>query len=241
LVLSTLLHDIAMHLTPDGFIRLASGTWKTRRIAHLDHAAWPVLWERFRDEATHFTSQQNNNLFGRPNGVQCPDLDQNNWTPKQFKLIGEFIRRHHSRLAHEIALHGFPGRTGDKPISLPADLDDLRDLAGLVARSHGMPLQPCIEYLDKRYRNRVDPRDVHAVYLMALLRVADYLDLGPRRAPKDRLRVQALRSPESLLEFKKNNVIKDLKQDSHNRHAIWCDIKTSDVEIWFRLRPFSMI
>jgi hypothetical protein len=52
-------------------------------------------------------------------------------------LIGEFIRRHHARLAHEIALVGVPGPTGNA-IQLNALPPDLADLAGLIARSHGL-------------------------------------------------------------------------------------------------------
>ena len=46
-------------------------------------------------------------------------------------LIGEFVRRHHGRLAHEIALFGFPGLSSDEFPVLAKSISPLANLSGL--------------------------------------------------------------------------------------------------------------
>lgn len=102
-----------------------------------------------------------------------------------MRMVGEFIRRHHGRLAHEIALWGVPGASDAQALQLDARLGDYRDLAGAVARSHTLPIRTSVEYLRTRFAgNYRDPRSVHAPYLMGVLRVADYLQVQAERAPR---------------------------------------------------------
>lgn len=49
--------------------------------------------------------------------MHAPTGDPGDWTARQHLYIGEFIRRHHARMAHEIALCGVPG-----------DLDERREV-----------------------------------------------------------------------------------------------------------------
>ena len=60
------------------------------------------------------------------------------------RIIGEFIRQHHARMAHQFACFGIPGPT---IIRFPDLSDEFRDIVGVIARSHGVPLRGCIEYL----------------------------------------------------------------------------------------------
>ena len=97
LVLAVLLHDIALHLTQDGFCRLVRGETKLKPIRELGDADWPILWERFRAEATRFSGAKNTRMFGDVARVEPPPLDDWNWNNKQNLLVGEFIRRQATR------------------------------------------------------------------------------------------------------------------------------------------------
>ena len=72
--------------------------------------------------------------------------------------------------------------------------DDIADLVGLICRSHGRSIRSCIEYL-KRYDIR-DYQGIHAIFLMALVRISDYLQIHADRAPEQILRIRT-RSPVS--------------------------------------------
>ena len=131
-------------------------------------------------QAARFDGRKLTKLFGSSEPIHRPAHDPAQWELRDRLLIGEFIRRHHARLAHEIAVNGVPGPT-NTPIRLKDVPSDLAGLAGLIARSHGVRLRDCLEHL-----SATDPREykgVHAVFLMALLRIADYLQMHQERAP----------------------------------------------------------
>jgi molecular chaperone HtpG len=219
LVIAALLHDIALHLTQQGFCRLALGQTALQPVSDLGDERWPALWEQFRAEAIRFSGAENMRLFGDPAAVAPPPLDQWNWNKKQDLLVGEFIRRHHARLAHQIALYGFPGSEREElelSSLLPASF---RDVAGLIARSHGMPLRPCTDYLQRKHFNRLDPSRVHALFLMCVLRIADYIQIESDRAPVVRLRMSPLRSPVSIQEWKKHHSVGELTPDENDPEA----------------------
>jgi hypothetical protein len=123
-------------------------------------------------------------------------------------LAGEFIRRHHARLAHEIAIYGFPGlEIGGGEGRFPAmgkeaghPLMHLADLIGLTARSHGASLRVCKSYLESSplYSGTPRPMGTAVLYPMALLRVADYLQIDRQRAPAVLLRLRNPQSPVSV-------------------------------------------
>jgi molecular chaperone HtpG len=112
LCLATLLHDCAMHLTEDGFLSLVADPSRPAPLP--GEVAWPVMWAEFLSEASRFDGRRLTELFGSNEPIRRPDPDPINWTQKDHLLIGEFVRRHHPRLAHEIALVGFPGPTGSR-------------------------------------------------------------------------------------------------------------------------------
>lgn len=59
-----------------------------------------------------------------------------------------------------------------------------KDLIGLLARSHGIPIRDTGAYLKSVFADITLPLNIHLFYLMVVLRVADYLDAGQHRAPK---------------------------------------------------------
>ncbi|HEX8831643.1 MAG TPA: hypothetical protein VF705_10775, partial [Longimicrobium sp.] len=165
LVLATLAHDVGMHLTPDGFLALVASSAEAPTIPDFDKKLWPQLWEEFLGEARRWDGKTLKRIFGeavttRPNSrpaVRRPPENPEYWDKLDLRLIGEFARRHHPRIAHEIALAGWPASSGDSPPPLKLDLtgefSELADLAGLVARSHGLELRDTLGYLAKHHFN----------------------------------------------------------------------------------------
>lgn len=110
IVMSTLLHDIAMHLSEDGFMSLitskySESSWET---------PWPIVWQSFLGEAFRFDDKKLRNIFGDTVPPRRPPTDPLEFTKRDRLLIGEFVRRHHARLAHEIAIFGVPGPSDDR-------------------------------------------------------------------------------------------------------------------------------
>lgn len=142
------------------------------------------------------------------------------WEKNHFLIVGEFIRRHHARLAHEIAIYGFPGLTvGSSDSQFPAmgkeeghPLRRLADLIGLTARSHGMSLRVCKAYLDASPDHLGTPKPMGSavLYPMALLRIADYLQIDGLRAPPVLLKLRTPQSPVSVQEWQKHRAVQQV-------------------------------
>ena len=107
-------------------------------------------------------------------------------------------------MAHEFACFGIPGPT---IIRFPDLSDEFRDIVGVIARSHGVPLRGCIEYLEMRQYHRREYDGIHAVYLMVLLRLSDYLQIQASRAPAIVFKYRHIPSPQSQLEWEVHNSI----------------------------------
>jgi|GEM_PF-867455 len=203
-LLSVVLHDIAMHIGLEGFTRLIEGDFDEVRVADLDKYTWKELWADYLDEARKFNQKQLAVIFGEENIIiHPPSLSAKAvLSQRDKKLIGEFIRRHHARLAHEIALKGFPGGPG--LLGFAGGLDDKhKSLIGLIARSHGMGLRTCIDFLEADYgkNNKRHPLGIHAVYLMVLLRISDYIQIDGRTS-STLLKLKSFASPFSEAEHR---------------------------------------
>jgi hypothetical protein len=95
----------------------------------------------------------------------------------------------------------------------PIDSEEVKfwaDISGLIARSHGMSLRPCLDYLEKRYRNKINPRGINAAFLAVLLRIADYFQIQDSRAPSGRTDVRSFQSGLSEREWKVHQCVKDI-------------------------------
>ena len=209
LILASFLHDCAMHLSVDGFRTLIRSD---KVIDGFGDKSWSALWEDFIAESRRFSGRKLMSLFGDTEAIQPPrDLDSHNMTGKDLLLIGEFLRRHHHRLAHEIAVYGVPGPDGYQ-LKLPEkeETKHIAELAGVVARSHGLPIRACYDYLQGKFSSYKNFKGVHPVFLMALLRIADILQLQSSRVPRQVQMVRSLRSPVSQGEWEMHRAIKDI-------------------------------
>lgn len=236
LTLGVCLHDCAMHLSDDGFYSLIKPGSRWETIKYFGDKPWSDLWIDFIGEARRFDGRKLYSIFGDTKPIKEPPKEAIELSKRDRFLIGEFLRRHHARLAHEIAVYGVPGPDGNS-YSLFADDKNFEkiNLAGLVARSHGMPLRSCVDYLRKERAHR-EFQGVRAVYLMVLLRVADYVQLQARRAPSEILEVRRLNSPLSQGEWKVHSCISNIRFADEDPEAIYVDARPKDVHTYIRVK-----
>ena len=241
LICAILLHDSAMHLSETGFYALIRGEASKWNNPGFPDRPWPTLWDEFLFSAKRWDERRLRDVLGEtPTGepraqVRDPFANYDNLSDTDRKLIGEFIRRHHTRMAHEFACHGVPGPT---VVNLGVMLRaDLRDISGLVARSHGLPVRACLEYLQKRYHRR-EHDGVHAVYLMTLLRVSDYLQIQAERAPAIVFQYRHIPSKLSELEWEAHNAISNITQTHDDPESIEIQAHPQDVYTYLRLKEW---
>ena len=234
LVLSVLLHDSGMHLTEDGFRDLIRPDVQHPRVIGFGDRPWAELWTEFLSEASRFDGRTLRRIFGNDHPVDTRRLDVLNLKDRDKLLIGEFVRRHHARLAHEIALWGVPRPTSER-IRLEKIPEPIADLAGLVARSHNLNLRSTYDFLKQKYAIR-EFQGVHAVFLMAVLRIADYLQVHSERANKELLRVKSLVSPLSRAEWATHHSIRDIQSSHEDPEALFIDAAPESAAMFVKLR-----
>lgn len=243
LILATLLHDSAMHLSEAGFWELIRGSFAHNRVKYFDDSAWPELWEDFLFSAKRWDGRQLTSIFGEtadgdPRAyVHDPFDSWDNLSEANRRLIGEFIRRYHPRLAHEFAIFGIPGHRA-KAIELSGKLSpQLRDIAGLVARSHGLPARACLDYLSQ-YHHRRETQNCHAVYLMTLLRVADYLQVDASRSPAVVFRYKHIPSKTSQVEHRSHQAVTNITTTGDDPESIEIQAEPKDAATYLRLKEW---
>lgn len=236
-----LLHDSAMHLSEAGFHSLIKGEASNWSNPEFPDRPWPDLWDEFLFSAKRWDERRLRDVLGETKTgepraqVRDPFANYGNLSDTDRKLIGEFIRRHHPRMAHEFAVYGVPGRA---LVSLGTTLhSDLRDIAGLVARSHGLPIRVCLEYLREKYHRR-EYKGVHAVYLMTLLRISDYLQIQAERAPAIVFQYRHIPSKVSELEWKAHNAISNITQTHDDPESIEIQAHPLDAHTYLRLKQW---
>lgn len=237
LIISCLLHDAAMHLTEDGFLELIKKDSRYKPLKGFCDKQWSILWENFLGEASRYDQRKLLSIFGDTDPVHRPNDDPQYWTKKERLLIGEFIRKYHGRLAHEIAIYGVPGPSSIAALELDAGLNDFRNLTGLVARSHSLPIRSCLDYLKNNFDLR-DYKNCHAVFLMVLLRVSDYLHIDSERAPKEYLKIQKLRSPLSQKEWDSHHAIKNIHHNHDDPEAIYIQALPENADIYLKIKEW---
>ncbi|CAH7388607.1 conserved hypothetical protein [Vibrio chagasii] len=236
IVISTILHDCAMHMTIDGFYTLISGQYSPINSRFLgSEVSWPKLWQSFTEEARKFSSKQLIAMFGNSTPIRPIPENKLDLTERDKLLIGEFIRRHHARIAHEIALNGIPGVEGNC-IALFYKQEDLQfmDLCGFIARSHNMGLREAVDCLEEPKKRQ--HLKVHVPFIMLVLRIADYIQIHSERADSQLLNIKALVSPISQGEWKKHHAIVEIIHAHDDPEAIFIDAEPQDAVTYTSLK-----
>lgn len=239
-ILSVILHDIGMHLDLEGFKCLINGDFDDVIVKELDSKKWSDLWLDFINEARKFSGKQLKSIFGNESTIiRIPPLENSGEiTENDKKLIGEFIRRHHPRLAHEIALKGFPGRPNF--IDFANSLEyKLRNIVGLIARSHGTDLRRCLDYIENTHGrdSKRFPSGIHATYLMVLLRIGDYIQIDSSRTSKVLIKAKTFSSPISEIEHNAHLAIDNVNYEWHDDpERIFVTASPKDSKMFIKLK-----
>lgn len=239
LVLAVVLHDIGMHVGFAGFKRMLDGEYDGMRMKELDKKSWKELWEEFLVDCKYFSGYQREMIWGDPYyDAGEPDLrNAGKLTGNDRKLIGEFIRRYHPRIAHEIAMVGF---WGNELVEFGRGCvdEDVKKIAGIVARSHGIAVRDTFEYLQKHYSGLEwkKPRGISVVFLMAVLRVADYLQMDKSRTSHVVLKLKMFGSPYSLKEHQAHLAVKRVNFECEDPECILVNCKPEDSQMYVKLK-----
>jgi len=236
LILSIILHDLGMHISVESFLSLIESDSNDLKCNDLDAYSWKISWEEYIHEAKRFNDAQLLAIFGDEN-TEITDIDFEKNHSYSIRLAGEFLRRMHPRLAHEIALIGFPVKDGEDRIILSNDLEESKaDLAGLVARSHGMNLRDTFDYLEKQYKiSWSAPYNIKVVFHMAVLRIADYIQIESDRASEIVLKTKRLSSPVSKQEWEKHKSIEFINTEVSDPERIYVQANPLSSEIYLGL------
>jgi molecular chaperone HtpG len=228
------LHDLGLHLQEAGFAALIAADSQHKPLPWFGDdqrgrpadIPWASLWQDFRREARRFSQSQLDRILGPAYGdapqIVFGDLDTepSGWTLNDRLLIGEFLRRHHARLAHEIAIYGFPGIVEDEFPVLGKSLSSLAEPIGATARSHNEDMRVMVDYVDSRGKGNLRPDGVVQLYLMGVLRISDYFQLEAKRATPLLLHLREPQSPASVEEWKKHQAISSISWDHKDPHAV---------------------
>lgn len=231
MVASVLLHDCAMHLSEEGFYTIISDLFPVIESRFIDsEMKWSELWTEFMAEAKRFNAKKLQAIFGDEEPVRDIPKNKIELTGRDKLLIGEFIRRHHARIAHEIAFNGVPGgkgnalKLGDEPEK------NFLDLCGFIARSHNMELRSAVDKLDAQ-KKRIH-LGAHVPFIMLVLRISDYIQIHSERAPKSLLKIKTLISPISVGEWKKHQSIVEVLHNHDDPEAIYVDAEPEDAIVY---------
>lgn len=217
IILSIFLHDLGMHLTYEAFISMISTKSNDSIDKGIDKKTWATLWEEYLAEAKLWSEKKVKNMFNDDFKIKEPPVKREKATEEDKKFIGEFIRRNHPRIAYEICVFGFPTVHGDKmKFSDDGDIDvKLKKIIGYIARSHGLNIWDNVKYIEEEFgREQIrNTKNVHAIYIMVALRMADYLDMDKTRANTPILKFRKINSTISELEWVKHNVVDHVAMD----------------------------
>ena len=238
MLLSIVLHDIGMHTNAEMFKNMIEGKYDNLANLFPNGKTWKELWEAYIYDSQYWGEEKKNNVFGDPtHNISFPNLsDLQSLTGYDKNFIGEFIRIHHCRIAHEVAINGYIGKN---TIRFGRDDDDSEHfikMAGIVARSHGMNVRDTFEYLEELFGDTsYTPFGIHVVYLMVLLRLADYLQIDNSRTNDTKLSINVLYSPYSLQEHKTHLSIKDVLFDNKDKEKIVIHANPKDAQTYVKI------
>ncbi|WP_238050108.1 ATP-binding protein [Psychrobacter sp. Ps7] len=235
MIISVLLHDCAMHITEDGFYSLIGDTYPPIRSQYVEaEPKWSVMWSDYIAEAKRFNSDKLKSIFDDTKPVSDIPKDKIELTTRDKLLIGEFIRRHHARIAHEIVFNGVPGTDGKTLKLADEPRRHFLDLCGFIAKSHNMSLRQAVDEIQRKKR-RIH-LNTHVPFLMSVLRISDYIQVQATRAPSQLLNVKSLISPISKGEWKKHDAILEISHADEDPEALFIDAEPQDALIFEDLR-----
>ncbi|MFB9278671.1 ATP-binding protein [Cohnella cellulosilytica] len=240
LILSILAHDLGMHITFEGFAKLIQNN-KRERIKEIDQYSWEEEWSKYLQESKKWSEEQRQRIFGKKVlVVKKPSQDRNEHSKLDKQFIGEFIRRHHSRMAHEIVIFGFPLANEDYLPFAEGLPYEIKDIIGFIARSHGMNLRSTFSYLLEKHHDYRTPYSIKVIYHMVVLRISDYIHVTSDRAPILYMQNSSFSSPISLLEWSLHQAVKDINQNQEDPETLFVNVRPNNSVEFLKIRALFM-
>lgn len=239
LLASVFLHDLGMHIQPLTFYAMMNGEYDDIKSYGFKDSKWQDLWNEYIDEAKRWNEEELNNLFGDINyKIEIPFFDVNeSLNDNKKKLIGEFIRRHHPRIAFELSIKGLKTRSGNFIDLCPNLTENLRFIIGTVARSHGMNIRETFDIVKGNFADIWKrPDGVHIVYLMVLLRLADYLQIDENRILKIPYQTKLFKSPISVFEHLKHLCVTGVQPLTDDQETLFVNVVPDNGTIFVSLK-----
>jgi hypothetical protein len=230
-------HDLGLHLTVESFAQLIAPNNTMRLDFDIKSPTWSDLWDQFILQSRRFDGATLRSLFGDTVPVQIPPADPKYWTLRDRMLAGEFVRRHHGRLAHELAVLGWPLVDGSRRQIAKGMPAEHYDIAGLIGRSHTTTVRATFDYISSRYHLR-DYQRIHIIYLMCLLRIADYLQIQPERAELRVSELTKMYSPISGLEWRVHQSVKNITTHEADPESILVQGIPQNINEYLRLKAW---
>lgn len=246
-ILAVVLHDIGMHAGFSTFKAMIDGKYDEAKEDVLDKKTWQELWQDYLSEIKHWSSRKLEDVFGKSEGINTIKIisdvkiaiernEKDDLAGSHKKLIGEFIRRYHARLAHEIALIGF---IGNETISFGNSALEKRDkqLIGIIARSHGENVRDTFTYLKQIAQKAWQfPSGLNVVFLMILLRIADYLQIDKNRTDHILLKIKTFNSQLSLREHKTHLSIYHINWGKIEPELIYIECNPENARMYVKIQ-----
>lgn len=222
LCLSILYHDLGMHVTFNSLKSLYEKNYEDK-----------FLGKKIQDMWIEFVKEECNNNEEL--------LSLINITEEKFSIyidkVSMFIRKQHPLFAQIIAEKGFPVMLDNKEFDYICYLEKSKDfyyqLAGIVARSHGLSLRSVIEYLKKQYGEMwKTPYGCSIIYIMSIVRISDYLHITNDRINKYRLNLHNFNSKISHREYLKHRSVYHSQTIYDNPETIYVEIHPENCNIF---------
>lgn len=203
LICAVVLHDFGMFLSKASVRKLLSSKCQETLFDKLGDRSWEEEWKAYLDHIKRYSREQLSYNFGIVALGKLPDITSDNLCDVDKLIIGEFLRRHHPRIAHDIAVSTLLGAQDQDVFRNTAFSEKNREAIGILARSHGMDIRKTEDYIDEH----LGAPYKRLYYLMTVLRLADYLDAGQDRAPESIQHLYGINIPVSKREWDWNQVI----------------------------------
>lgn len=224
LCLGILFHDLGMHITLNSLKTM----YKLNYEDEISEKRFVDLWKEFferseiKDEISDLSSVSETII-------------------EQYKeQCADFIRKYHPMIASFISTNGFPAVNEKNELEIIEYSEKSKKfyyiLGGIVARSHGEDLRVMIDYLQKRYGMMwKTPYDCHIVYLMGIVRIADYLHITNDRINPYRLNLYGFHSNKSRIEYMKHKSVEYSQRIYDNSETIYIEANPTNNKIFIEL------
>ncbi len=101
-----------------------------------------------------------------------------------------------------------------------------------------MPLRAAIDVMRSRFHDR-EYQSIHPPILMAALRIADYLQIQPSRAPREYSALHKISSPYSQVEWRVHQCVRNITKADADPEAIYVDAEPTDASTFLRFRAWA--